>query len=467
MLRYFNKQSQSLNQTINENESIRIINKRKCIVCFDKRPSFNLVGLKATHCFDCKTNDMKNVVSKLCIDCNLKQPHFNLVGLKATHCGDCKTNDMVDVKHTKCIDCNLKHPIYNLIGLKALYCGNCKTNDMVNVVSKLCIDCNLKRPSYNLIGLKALYCFDCKTNDMVDVKHTKCIECNLKQPSYNLIGLKALYCSDCKTNDMVDVTNPKCIECNLKQPYYNLIGLKALYCSDCKTNDMVDVKHIKCIDCNLKIPNFNLVGLKALYCSDCKTNDMVDVKNKKCKTELCDTQVSHTNYKGHCLRCFMYLFPNEPVARNYKTKETFVADFIKESFPNNEWVFDKSVDNGCSRRRPDIRLELYTHNIVIEVDENQHRDYDVSCENKRMMEIFQDLGSRNIVFIRFNPDDYLDNEKNVTSCWGVNKQGICVVKKSKAKEWTQRLEELKNKIEYWLDKIPEKEVEIVHLFYDN
>jgi hypothetical protein len=417
MLRYFNKQSQSINENTN---------KRKCI------------------------------------DCNLKIPNFNLIGLKATHCGDCKTNDMVDVKNKKCIDCNLKIPNYNLIGLKALYCGDCKTNDMVDVKNPKCIDCNLKQPIYNLVGLKALYCGDCKTNEMVDVVSKLCIDCNLKIPTYNLIGLKALYCGDCKTNDMVNVRSQKCIDCNLKIPHFNLVGLKALYCGDCKTNDMVNVVSKLCIDCNLKIPNYNLIGLNALYCGDCKTNEMVDVKHTKCKTELCDTIVSNTNYKGHCLRCFMYLFPNEPVARNYKTKETFVADFIKNTFPNNEWVFDKSVDNGCSRRRPDIRLELYTHNIVIEVDENQHGDYDISCENKRTMEIFQDLGSRNIVFIRFNPDEY----DNVTSCWGVNKQGICVVKKSKAKEWTQRLNELKNKIEYWLVKIPEKEVEIVHLFYD-
>jgi hypothetical protein len=363
---------------------------------------------------------------------------------------------------SKCIVCNLKIPIYNLAGLKAEYCFDCKTNDMDDVVHPKCIVCKNKRPSFNLEGLKAEYCFDCKTNDMDDVKNPKCIGCQKKRPSYNLAGLKALYCGDCRTNDMEDVKNKKCIGCHLKRPSCNLAGLKAEYCFDCRTNDMDDVVNKKCIVCKKKQPNFNLKGLKAEYCFDCKTNDMDNVVAKICKTELCDNQVCNKKYKGHCLRCFIHLFPNEPVARNYKTKESFVADFIKNTFPNNEWKFDEIINNGCSRRRPDIRLELYTHNIVIEVDENQHRDYDVSCENKRTMEIFQDLGSRNIVFIRFNPDDY----DNITSCWGVNKNGICVVKKSKAKEWTQRLNELKKQIKYWLVKIPEKEVEIVQLFYD-
>ena len=35
------------------------------------------------------------------------------------------------------------------------------------------------------------------------------------------------------------------------------------------------------------------------------------------------------------------------------------------------------------------------------------------CKNKRIMEIFQDLGSRPIVFIRFNQDKY----DNVQGCF--------------------------------------------------
>lgn len=47
----------------------------------------------------------------------------------------------------------------------------------------------------------------------------------------------------------------------------------------------------------------------------------------------------------------------------------------------------------CSKRRPDILIDLETHLIIIEVDENQHKGY--SCENKRIMEISQDLGHPN------------------------------------------------------------------------
>ena len=50
----------------------------------------------------------------------------------------------------------------------------------------------------------------------------------------------------------------------------------------------------------------------------------------------------------------------------------------------------------------------------------------------RIMELSQDVGHKPIIFIRFNPDEYTDeNGDCVTSCWGVNKLGLCVVKKSK------------------------------------
>ena len=54
------------------------------------------------------------------------------------------------------------------------------------------------------------------------------------------------------------------------------------------------------------------------------------------------------------------------------------------------------------------------------------------------MELSQDLGHRPIVFIRFNPDEY----DNITSCWGTNTKGICVVKKNKKTEWLERLNAL-------------------------
>lgn len=196
---------------------------------------------------------------------------------------------------------------------------------------------------------------------------------------------------------------------------------------------------------------------------------MVDVVHKRCLSEWCYTYSLNDKYNGYCLRCFVYLFPDKPVSRNYKTKEFAVVDFVKTEYPDVYWVADKRVNGGCSKRRPDLLSDLGDQVIIVEVDENQHTDYDCSCQNKRIMELSQDAGHRPIVFIRFNPDKYVNSDgSKITSCWGTNGKGICVVVKSKEKEWIQRLNCLKESINYWIN--PEnktnKMVETVQLFYD-
>jgi hypothetical protein len=48
----------------------------------------------------------------------------------------------------------------------------------------------------------------------------------------------------------------------------------------------------------------------------------------------------------------------------------------------------------------------------------------------------------------------------------LDKTGICKVKKSKEKEWYQRLLVLKQTIQYWIDSPTSKMIEIIQLFYD-
>jgi hypothetical protein len=82
-----------------------------------------------------------------------------------------------------------------------------------------------------------------------------------------------------------------------------------------------------------------------------------------------------------------------------------------------------------------------------------------------MLQICEDVGGRPVVFIRFNPDKYTDeNGKIVTSCWAANQYGIMTIKKKD--EWESRIDLLKEKIQYWIDNIPEKTLEIEHLFFE-
>ena len=192
-------------------------------------------------------------------------------------------------------------------------------------------------------------------------------------------------------------------------------------------------------------------------------------RRPRCKSIWCDTQVNKTRNEGYCLNCYIHNFPENPVVRNYKTKERTVVDYILQKYPNFTWYSDKRIIDGCSKRRPDLLADFGEFIIIIEIDENQHTTYDTICENKRLMELSVDVGHRPIVFIRFNPDEYIIDNNKITSCWTIDGFGICVIKKNKINEWNCRLIKLMETIDFWCNPVnkSEKTIEQIHLFYDD
>ena len=191
---------------------------------------------------------------------------------------------------------------------------------------------------------------------------------------------------------------------------------------------------------------------------------MVNVKQKRCEyNELINTIVG-SKYKGYCVDCFMHEFPNKKITRNYKVKENEVLTFVQEKFLSCTVVWDKRFEDGCSAQRPYAKIDLKYKVIIVEVDKNQHQTFDCSCENKRLMQLSHDVGHRKIVFIRFNPDEYIGVKINTCFFW--TKLGLLVIPKSKQAEWENRLNVLHDTIKYWLENKTNKTVEIVHLFYD-
>jgi hypothetical protein len=403
---------------------------------------------------------------------------YNFEGHKAMYCSSHKQSGMVDVHHKKCnfSGCR-KIPTCNFkCQTKALYCFEHKIDKMINVIDKKCIfeDCTTQS-SFNYKGLKEkLYCFKHKKDGMVSVKEKICAY-NLckKCPGYNYPGkLRSIYCSEHKKEGMIDVNHKKCCyeNCNYIPSYNFESETIPIYCSLHKKDEMVNVKHKKCIFDSCKTTAcFNYQEEKSgIYCASHKKEGMVDVKSKKCKNDWCYTRPSNSKYSGFCFNCYLNMFPDKPVSRNYKTKEYSVSEHVKNKFSNFTWVCDKNIENGCSKRRPDLLVDLGYQIIIIEIDENQHINYDCSCENKRIMELSKDLQHRPIIFIRFNPDDYKKNNQNITSCWGIDGNGICSIKKTKLKEWKERLDALCLQIDYWLNpqNITDKTIETIQLFYD-
>jgi hypothetical protein len=416
---------------------------------------------------------------KKCIELScLKQACYNYKDKSnGIYCNTHKKDNMIDIINKKCKENNcIITATFNYENeMGGLYCSKHKKDNMINIKSKKCKELNCKiRPTFNYEGMKtALYCAKHKKENMINVKDKKCreINCNII-PHYNFEDeINAIYCNLHKKDNMINIKSKKCKELHCKiRPTFNYEGMKiALYCAKHKKENMVDVKNKICIESRcFKHPNYNYDNnIIPLYCNIHKKLGMINIITPKCKTPFCQI-ISNTKYEGYCLNCFIHLFPDKPNTRNYKTKEKATTDYILEQFPDFTWIVDKMIQDGCSRKRPDLLLDLGYQVIIVEVDENQHESYDCSCENKRLMLLSQDVGHRPIVFIRFNPDEYNAKNEKVTSCWTVNKLGICTVKKTKEKEWSQRLEALKNQVEYWMnpENKLEKTIEIIQLFYD-
>ena len=288
-------------------------------------------------------------------------------------------------------------------------------------------------------GREKSQCVKCKGANIC--KHSKrkifCLECDGSGICEH--GRRKWQCKECKGSSYCEHGKRKnsCKECGGSQICEH--GIDKRYCKDCEGS--IFCKHEK----------------NKYRCKDCDGRSL-------CKSEWCEVR-GIPKYDGYCLRCCINICPEIEVSRNYKTKEKDVVDRIKEIFPDFNWIHDKKIEGGCSKRRPDLLLDIGSHIIILEIDENKHDDYECSCEHRRLMEISQDLGHRNVVFIRFNPDGYIKDDINITSCWKVDGNGIVVIKKSKQKEWKERINILTEQIKYWIDNPVQKMIQIIELFY--
>lgn len=162
------------------------------------------------------------------------------------------------------------------------------------------------------------------------------------------------------------------------------------------------------------------------------------------------------------MRHFIETFPDEIVVRNYKVKERAVADFVKTQFPNLNWVCDKNVKG--SKKRPDLLLQLESHVLIVEIDEEQHNQPFYEKDHLRQQEIWEAVDYQDLIFIRFNPDEYTDSTGTVIkSCWveDDNKKIHPV-----PETWNSRLATLKSRIEHWLINQP-IDYQNEWLFYDS
>ena len=71
------------------------------------------------------------------------------------------------------------------------------------------------------------------------------------------------------------------------------------------------------------------------------------------------------------------------------------------------WSYsNKKLPCAPTTRYPDyLFIASAEHAVLLEVDEHEHRDYNVSCEVARISEIMDSIGHTNLHVIRFNPNE--------------------------------------------------------------
>lgn len=401
--------------------------------------SFNCKGMIRWFCANHKTEGMCNVRDNYCqADGCESRAHFNYPGIKkGVFCEKHKLDTMVDTKHNMCEErgCEVRATFNHSGEKKGRFCFAHKEEGMIALGSKICNEPGCK--------ISATFNFEGKVGSI------KCF-------THKLEGMISMITCFCQSNG-----------CK-RYARHNFEGQSgALYCHTHRLEGMKDIFSRRCgVDGCQTQPSFNYEGKKSgKFCKRHKEPGMVDVLCPVCKTPHCGVHVTRGKREGYCFRCYCFMFPDQPIARNYKTKENVVTTFVKNTFSDLKWVVDKTVDGGCSLRRPDLLCDQGSHVIIIEIDEDQHKKYDKSCVDKRTAEILDDLRT-NIVFIRFNPDAYNSNEGKITSPWKTNHQGLYTIMKTRQKEWDQRLDTLKEMISKWINQIPDKIITEERLFYD-
>jgi hypothetical protein len=439
-----------------------------------KRPNFNFEGeTKGLYCSDCKEPGMVDVVEKrICKaeGCS-KQPSFNFEGeTKGLYCSDCKEPGMVDVIHPRCKaeGCS-KHPTFNFEGeSKALYCSKCAEPGMINVVEKrICKaeGCS-KRPSFNFEGeTKGLYCSGCAEPGMINVKEKRICKAEgcSKQPTFNFEGeTKGLYCSKCAEPDMINVKSPRCkAEGCSKQPTFNFEGeKKGIYCSGCAESGMVDVKSPRCkaegcktrasygIPCNFPsrcavhkqegmiirprgkctIKNCNQIAThgihKPIHCENHKTDNDVDLVERKCtKCGSIDIIIN-----GLCVNFCGLTEKHKELKKHQKIKEKRVLKIVEANFMKPT-EYNVRVDRGCggvNSEEKEIGFDFGNFKVFLEVDENRHKSYCELGEVNRMKNIYMNEGGIPIVFIRYNPDNFKDDNNKTKKLSQAKREEILI-----------------------------------------
>jgi hypothetical protein len=145
------------------------------------------------------------------------------------------------------------------------------------------------------------------------------------------------------------------------------------------------------------ISKVEINGMKKIY----------ECKNKNCN--------GFNMLNNLCLKCFKGEYE---IKKNCKVKELTTVNEILKYFDKENYNW--SINEPFEKTNIVIDLQLYLEDrtILIEINERKQTGYNKEDEDKRMKAIL-DVKTKNIIMIRFNPDNYVDDKTKfkIPSCW--------------------------------------------------
>lgn len=363
----------------------------------------------------------------------------------------------------KCIRKKCEHDKYKYLCSICGGSGLCEHGER-KIFCKICdgaVYCEHNQIKYNCVACKGSTI--CPHNK----RRTRCIEC---QGGSVCIHKKIKSrCKECKGSSLClhDKRKDYCTECKISACIceHNLRKSRCVLCNGTEICPHNNNKHC-CVACHGKnICEHDKLKIQYVICKGSKICPH-EKRIHSCITCTPTSGCQHcklvsiigSRFKPYCFRCYCVLNPDVKLPRQYKLKEHYVRDALKEKFSDITMIFDKQIEGGCSKHRPDIFIDFGSH-CIIEIDENRHVSYE--CEEKRMVALYEDIGFRKVIFLRFNPDGYTIGTQKYISPFGYTPTGILKINEH---EMSRRIAELVYKINDSKGE-PKEQIVCEYLFY--
>ena len=186
------------------------------------------------------------------------------------------------------------------------------------------------------------------------------------------------------------------IECTSRAKY-GKPGSKQTKCFKHREPGMIRRSNGKCKEC--RMPAIYGIDYIPMHCEIHKLEEEINLVEQACSG--CGL-IMILDGNNKCEYCNPEMFKRATLAKQNK-----LIDFL-DSVGLKGNSTDKIIDGGiCGLERPDRVYDFGDKIIILECDEEQHRNRNCTCEQTRMVNIGQSFGGVPVYFIRFNPDDYL------------------------------------------------------------